>query len=60
MADKNYQDRSSCRSSAEMNPTSIHEDMGLIPGLAQSAGHCCELWCRSQMQFRSQVAVAVA
>ena len=25
------------------NLTSIHEDAGLIPGLAQ---HCCELWCR--------------
>ena len=22
--------------------------------------HCCELWCRSQMQFRSCIAVAVA
>ena len=28
---------SSCRGSAEMNLTSIHEDTGLIPGLAQRA-----------------------
>ena len=26
---------SSCCGAAEMNPTSIHEDMGSIPGLAQ-------------------------
>ncbi len=26
---------SSCRGSVETNPTSIHEDVGLIPGLAQ-------------------------
>ena len=26
---------SSCRGSAVTNPTSIHEDLGLIPGLAQ-------------------------
>ena len=28
-------DRSSRRGSMEMNPASIHEDMGLIPGLTQ-------------------------
>ena len=27
--------RSSCHGSVEMNPTSIHEDTGLIPGLTQ-------------------------
>ena len=28
--------RSSCRGAAEMNPIRNHEDMGSIPGLAQS------------------------
>ena len=52
----------SCGGSAVMNPTSIHEDLGLIPGLAQwlRIWHCCELWCRSQRCLRSGVAVAVA
>ena len=27
--------RNSCHGSAVTNPTSIHEDIGLIPGLAQ-------------------------
>ena len=31
----NKQYRSSCHGAAEMNPTSSHEDVGLIPGLAQ-------------------------
>ena len=43
------------------NPTSIHEDAGLIPGLALLVkDQCChELWCRSQTRLGSGVAVAV-
>ena len=43
------------------NPTNIHEDAGSTPGLAQGLKDLCcrELWCRSQMQLRSCVAVAV-
>ena len=53
--------RSSYRGSVETNLTSIHEDAGSIPGLAQwlRIQHCCELWCRSQTQLGSGVAVAV-
>ena len=47
-----------------MNPTHIHEDAGLIPGLAQRVKdliwHCSELWCRLQMRLGSPVAVAEA
>ena len=43
------------------NPTSIHEDAGLIPVLLSGlrTQHCHELWCRSQTQLGSGIAVAV-
>ena len=45
-----------------MNLTGIHEDAGLIPGLARGfrIQRCHELWCRLQMRLGSCVAVAVA
>ena len=50
--------RTSCRGSAEMNLTAIHEDP-----LASLSGfrfwRCRELGCRSQMGLGSRVAVAV-
>ena len=52
---------SSLHGSAEVNLTSIHKDAGSIPALAQWVRErCCELWCRSQMQLRCGIAVAVA
>ena len=46
------------------NPTSIHEDVGSIPGpLALLSGlrtqRCCELWCGLQTWLRSGIAMAV-
>ena len=53
--------RSSHRGAAETNPTRNHEVAGSIPGLAQwlRIRHCHELWCGSQTQLGSDVAVAV-
>ena len=39
------------------NPTSIHEDAGLIPGLAQRVKCNHKLQCSLQMQLRSGLAV---
>ena len=41
---------------------SSHEDLGLILGLTQWVTDLAlpDLWCRSQTQLRSDVAVAVA
>ena len=43
------------------NPTRIHADVGLIPGLALWVKDPAlrELWCRSQMWLGSYIAVAV-
>ena len=51
---------SSC-GTVETNPTSIHEDAGLILGLTQWAGiwGFRELWGGLQTRLRSCVAVAV-
>ena len=53
---------SSHRGSAGTNPTSIHKDVGLIPGLTQWVKDpvlLWALWYRLQMQLGSRVAVAV-
>ena len=54
--------RSSHCDSVVMNPASIHEDMGrsLAPLSGLRIWHCLELWCRSQMQLGSGIAVALA
>ena len=43
-----------------MNPTTIHEGTGLIPGPLGGLRirHCYELWCGSQMRLGSGAAVA--
>ena len=51
--------RSSRRGAVETNATRNHEVAGSIPGLLR-IWHCRELWCRSKMQLRSGVAVALA
>ena len=43
-----------------VNPTSIHEVVGSIPGLGGlRIRRCCELWCRLQSRLGSRFAVAV-
>ena len=53
----------SLHGTVEMNPTSIHEDLGVL-SMALLSGlripRCCELWYRWQMRLGSGLAMAVA
>ena len=53
---------SSCCGSVVTNLPGIHEDAGWIPGLTQGVKDPAfrELWCRSQIQLGSHMAVALA
>ena len=53
---------SSRRGTVETNPTRNHvvEVRSLVSLSRLRIPHCCELWCRSQTQLGSCVAVAVA
>ena len=51
--------RSSCGGTVEMNLTRNHEVRSLASLSGLRVWRCRELWCRSQMQLRSCMAVAV-
>ena len=59
---QNKKDRVPVMAQYLTNPTSIHEDAGLILGSHSGLRiqHCCELWCRLQTWLGFCVAVAVA
>jgi len=61
LSNRREKEGSSCRGTAEMNPTRNHDVAGSIPGLASGSRiqGCCELWCRSQTRLRSCIAVAL-
>ena len=42
------------------NPTSIHENAGLISGLTQTVKNLALLWCSLQLGLKSSIALAMA